>query len=71
MIQVFQLVFLVAVGLALLALYKKHSTGKASNVHLFSNTICLASHHRNPSFSEVDTSEVMASSFKLFSSQME
>jgi hypothetical protein len=41
MTQAFQLAFLVAVDLGLLALYKEHSTGKAGNVYLLSNGICL------------------------------
>jgi hypothetical protein len=34
------LVFLVAAGLVLLALYKEHSTGKAGEVYLLFITIC-------------------------------
>jgi hypothetical protein len=69
MTQAFQLVFLVAAGLVLLARYKEHSTGKAGEVYLL--FITMSSHHHNPSISLVVTLEVMASSFKFSSFQME
>jgi hypothetical protein len=45
MTQVFQLVFLVAAGLALLTLYKEHSTGKADNVY---SLLCMTTYANNP-----------------------